>query len=182
MGIAHYMIKSHSRRYLIMKRVVIIFGILLLVGAIAAPVMARGPGWGMGGQMGGPPGGCPGYSRYDDRGYEKLTEEQKTQMEKLSQKFYDETAKIRTDLIAKKAELNILMDSSNADLEKAKALQKEISDLKAKLAQERLTHEFEVRKINPDARSGWGPGRGFGYGRMGFGRHMRGYGPGSCWN
>jgi len=172
-----------------MKRFITILGILLLVGAIAAPVMARGPGWGMGRQGGDPSGVCPGYGGgNDDRGSEKLTDEQRTQLETLSQKFYDETAKIRTDLIAKGAELNILMNSSNADLEKAKALQKEISDLRAKLEQERLNHEFEVRKINPDARYGRGPGRGFGsqmrgqgYGGMGYGRHMGGYGPGYCW-
>ena len=56
------------------------------------------------------------------------------------QKFFDETAAVRSQMVAKHSELNILMNTSNPDLEKAKALQKEISDLKGKMGQERIKH------------------------------------------
>ena len=83
-----------------------------------------------------------------------------------------------------------MLNSSTPDLEKAKALQGEISDLRAKLDEERLSYELEARKITPEPRSGKGYGRGYyghhmgGYGpHMGYGRHMMGgYGPESCWN
>ena len=93
------------------------------------------------------------------------------------------------------------MNTSNPDAEKARALQKEISDLMGKMAQERITFQLEARKINPDLRFNGGFGGGFGHhmkrfgkgGRdfgyhmggygpgMGPGKYAEGYGPGSCW-
>ncbi|MGD2127411.1 MAG: periplasmic heavy metal sensor [Desulfobacteraceae bacterium] len=182
-----------------MKKTVAIVGILLLVAAIAAPVMAHGPGWGRGGHMRGNWGGGPGYCAQYGQGYDTLTEEQRAELDKLHRKFYEETAPLRNEIWAKRGELNALLSSPNPDAEKAKALQKEISDLKAKMAEKRMDTVLEARNINPDAPygKGWGYGRhmrgygpGMGYGRhmggygpgMGYGQHMGGYGPGACWN
>ena len=174
-----------------MKRALAIIGILALVAFIAVPVLAQAPGAGRGRMMQGygpgGPGDCPRHGASDD----KLTDEQRTQLDKLHQKFFDETAAVRSQLAAKHSELNILMNTSNPDLEKAKALQKEISDLKGKMGQERIKLFAEERKINPDARFGMGWGRGGMKGDgscgggmgMGYGRGMgRGFGGGSCWN
>jgi len=158
-----------------------------LVAFIAVPVLAQAPGAGRGRMMQGygpgGPGDCPRHGASDD----KLTDEQRTQLDKLHQKFFDETAAVRSQLAAKHSELNILMNTSNPDLEKAKALQKEISDLKGKMGQERIKLFAEERKINPDARFGMGWGRGGMKGGggmgMGYGRGMgRGMGAGPCWN
>ncbi|MBP1741430.1 MAG: hypothetical protein H6Q48_3723 [Deltaproteobacteria bacterium] len=170
-----------------MKRALAIIGILALVAFIAVPVLAQAPGAGRGRMMQGygpgGPGDCPRHGASDD----KLTDEQRTQLDKLHQKFFDETAAVRSQLAAKHSELNILMNTSNPDLEKAKALQKEISDLKGKMGQERIKLFAEERKINPDARFGMGWGRGGMKGGggmgMGYGRGMgRGMGAGPCWN
>jgi zinc resistance-associated protein len=179
-----------------MKKILAIVGILALAAVIAVPVMAQGPGYGRGrhmqGYWGGDAGSCPWYGR----GYENLTDEQREQMGALDQKFFDQTAQVRTQMWAKKAELNVLMNTSNPDLEKAKALQKEISDLSAKMAQDRITLYAEAKKIDPDARfgQGWGRGKGFGPGPygggygggygpgMGRGWHRGGPGQGPCWN
>jgi zinc resistance-associated protein len=131
----------------------------------------------------GEPGDRPRYGARDD----KLTDEQRTQLDKLHQKFFDETAAVRSQMAAKHSELNILMNTSNPDFEKAKALQKEISDLRGKMGQERIKLFAEERKINPDARFGMGWGRGGMKGGggmgMGYGRGMgRGPGGGPCWN
>jgi len=132
--------------------------------------------------------GGPDYCWQYGRGHENLTEEQRSQLDKLSQKFYDESAQVRNKIRSKSAELNTLLTSPNPDAEKAKALQKEISDLKAKLAQKRIDFRLEARKIAPELRFGRGYGRGYGshmrgYGPgMGYGGHMGGYGPGACWN
>jgi len=191
-----------------MRKLLTVLGVLILVGAIAAPVMAHGPGWGKGRHMMGYSGGGPGYYGQYGRGYDNLTAEQRTQLDKLSRKFFDETSPLRNEIWTKKAALNTLLSSSSPDAEKAKALQKEISDLKAKMALARIDYELEVRKINPDARFGsgygrgsghhmWGRGPGMGYGHhmggyghhmggygpgMGYGRNMGGYGQGYCWN
>jgi zinc resistance-associated protein len=189
-----------------MKKILAIVGILALAAVVAVPVMAQGPGWGRGRHMQGYWGGGPGYGWNYGTGNSNLTDEQRTQLDNLYNKFYEDTANTRSQLWAKRAELNALLSSPNPDSEKAKALQKEISDLRAKMAQDRLALDLEVQKINPDARyggpmggygygapgGGYGPGMmGYGYGHMGgygpgmmgygYG-HMGGYGPGSCWN
>ena len=74
-----------------------------------------------------------------------------------------------------------MLNSSTPDLEKAKGLQNEISDLRAKLDEKTLTYELEVRKIVPDQRLGYGHGDWDGH-HMGTYGHMMGYGPGYCWN
>jgi len=161
------------------KRLITLGGIVLVITALALPAFARGPGWG-----GGPGTNCPYYGgRYG----QNLTDEQKGQLDNLHKKFFDDTAQLRNQIWTKKGELQTLLSSPNPDPAKAKALQKELSDLKAKMAQERLTLQMEELKINPDARfagRGYGPrgyGRGMGPGRgMGYGRG--GSGPGSCWN
>jgi len=167
-----------------MRKIVTIVGATLLVAAIAIPVLAHGPGWGKGRHMMGHWEGGPDYCWQHGRGHENLTEEQRSQLDKLSQEFYDESAQVRNEIRSKSAELNTLLTSPNPDAEKAKALQKEISDLKAKLAQKRIDFRIEARKIAPELRFGRGYGRGYsshmrGYGPgMGYGGHMGGYGPG----
>lgn len=151
-----------------MKKVIAVVGILALIGIMAIPVLAQGPcsgrgGYGTGAGRGGP-GDCPRYQGRND----SLTTEQRDQLDKLHQTFNDETAQLRSDLSAKRGELRILLTTSNPDETKAMTLQREVSDLKAKMADKRLQYAFEARKINPDAMAGWGFGKGF------HGRGMRG--------
>jgi zinc resistance-associated protein len=180
-----------------MKKTLAVAGIILLVAAIAVPVFAYGPGWGRGRHMQGYWQGGPGAWAQYSGAYANLSEKQRAELDTLNQKFYEDTAPLRDQEWAKRAELNTLLSTSNPDAEKAKALQQQISDLRAKMAQARLDHELEVRKVDPNAaRFGIGPGRGWeygpgaGYGHHGpgyHGRHMRGYGPGMgygpgyCW-
>ncbi len=168
-----------------MKRLLTIAAFILLIGVMAAPVMAHGPGWG-GHMMGW--GGGPGYGPYN-RGYnDTLTAEQRDQIEALYKKFYDETSQLRNDLWTKSNELRETLNATEPNVEKAKTLQSEISDLRAKLDQKRLEFEIAEHKINPDTGYGWGNGRGYGRHMMGQGYGpgggwMRGgFGPGSCWN
>ena len=102
-----------------MKRLLVISGIALLVAAVAVPVLARGPGGGKGSRAKGYWGGGPGYCSEYGRGYGNLTDEQRSQLDNLHQKFYDETASIRTQIWAKRGELNVLMNTSDPDPELA---------------------------------------------------------------
>lgn len=171
-----------------MKKTLSIIGALVLVAAIAVPVIAHGPGWGRGGHMMGYWGGGPGYSQPYGPNYGNLTEEQRTELEKLERGFYDETAQIRSELWSKRGELNALLNTTDPDADKAKAFQKEISDLRGKLAEKQTDFDLKARKINPEGTFGRGYGMGYGphmrgYGQgMGYGRAMGGFGPGSCWN
>jgi zinc resistance-associated protein len=167
-----------------MKRLIALLGILVLVGAIAVPVLAHGPGWGRGHHMGWGGGPGQGYCGDYGPGAGNLTEEQRTQLDTLNKKFYEETVQLRNEMWTKSRELSALLDSPNPAADKARALQKEITGLRAQLAEKRLNFELEERKIAPDARLGYGYGRGYGrhmggYGPgMGYGHHMGGYGPG----
>jgi Spy/CpxP family protein refolding chaperone len=188
-----------------MKKLTLILGITMLVATLSFPVFAWAHGGGRGQYNMGSWGGCTNYETEYGKGYGNLTEDQHEKLDKLNRKFYEETAQIRNKIWSKSEELNTLLNSSNLDAEKAKALQKEISELKSKLDQARINFKLEAGKINPDARFGEKYGRGRhmggghmmdfgghmggygqhmgGYGQhMGYGRHMGGYGPGGYWN
>ena len=166
-----------------MKKITSIVGITLLSALLIVPaaVWAHGWGWG-GGHMMGNWGRGPGNYDQDDRGYAStLTREQQDRLTDLDRKFYDETRDLRDKLWSKSAELNALLSETNPDSSKVSNLQKEISDLRAKLDEKAINHELEARKIAPDAR--FGGGNGYDHMRGGYGRgYGMGYGPGACWN
>jgi len=160
-----------------MKKITTISGILLLVLALAIPALAWWPSWGRGHHMMGYEDRGPGYSRQYDRGDSELSKDQWNKLDKLGQEYYDETADLRNKLWKKTTELGDLLNTSDPDVQKAKEIQKEINDLRAQLDEKRLSYELETRKTVPEGRFDRGYGRG-----MGYGPHMRGYGPGACWN
>jgi len=173
-----------------MKKFITIVGITLLSGLLAVPVIAWSQGWGWGGgHMMGNWGRGPGNYDQDDRGYAStLTREQQDRLTDLDRKFYDETRELRDKLWSKSAELNAALAETSPDTAKVTAIQKEVSDLRAKLDEKMVTYEIEARKVAPDNRysGGYGYGRhmrgGYGRGGYGMGPGMMGYGPGDCWN
>jgi len=158
-----------------MKKIAKVFGITMLVAALAIPVFTWADGWGRVHHMMGYGGGGPGDLRDYGQTSGSLTDGQRGKLDKLHQKFYDETARLRNEIRTQSNDLENVLNASNPDIERAKALQKEISELRAKLDQAQTNFELEARKINPDARQGRGYGRSYG-------RHMGGYGGRYCWN
>lgn len=167
-----------------MKRLVGIIGIVLLIGVTAAPLMAHGPGWERGDRGRYERGGGPENYPFPGSGYERLTDEQRAKLDTLYKQFYEEAMPLRDDFRAKRNELSAVLNAAEPDANKAKALQKEISDIQAKLAEKRVELAVEARKINPDIRFGRGyghPMRDYGHGK-GRGWHRGNYGPGTYWN
>ncbi len=157
----------------------------LLVAALAVPAVVLAHGWGGGRQMRGNWGTGPGSGMPYGQGYGTLTPEQRTQLDQLDRRFYDETVDLKKDLWNKSTELNTVLRTTDPDLEKVKALNKEINDLRGKLSEKNLNHQLEARKITPDSQFGGGYSRfhgprmgGFGTGMMGPGMMGGGYGPG----
>jgi len=76
------------------------------------------------------------------------------------------------------------MAKQDPDVNKAVALQKEISELEGQLDQKRVEQRIKMQKENPDFFAGRGAGRGYGYGPggMGMGRGFQGRGGGGCWD
>jgi len=158
-----------------MKKSLIILGGIALITALAYPVSAWGPRWGGGQHMG---YGGHGFHENYGRGYDNMTEAQRSQLDDLYQKSYDKMAPIRNQIWTKSGELDTLLGTSSPDPDRLRTLQKEISDLKGKMAQERISMELEARKIVPKG-SYFRGHRGAHRGSMG------GYGsggPGGCWN
>jgi Spy/CpxP family protein refolding chaperone len=191
------------------KRVTKIIGISFLVAAVAVPAVVLAQGW-RGGQMMGNRGMGPGSMMGYERGYGTITPEQRTQLDQLDRRFYDETADLKKDLWNKSFELNTILNGTDPDIEKVKALNKEVNDLRGKLNEKSLDHQLEARKVTPDSQFSGGYGRSYGYhmgggagmmgrGQMGPGRMGRGpmgpgmmgygptgsgpmgYGPRNCW-
>ena len=146
-----------------MKRLIIFLGMVFLFGVIATPLSARGwRGMEYGPFMGYGPDRDMGHimGRFPIRPWvNPLTEEQRTQLDELNKKFQEETAAFREALADKSRELNTTLTSEEPDEKKAKALQKEISDLRAKLSEKRLDFRLETAKIIPESGLGRGIGR-----------------------
>jgi zinc resistance-associated protein len=155
---------------LIMKnRLPKIIGIGLLVATLAIPVVVLAQGWG-GGHMMGHWGQGSGYMTPNDKGNGNLTPDQKTQIEQLDRKYFKDTADLNDRLWRKSSELNALLNTTNPDTKKVKALFREVNDLRSQLDEKNLDYNLERRKIIPDSRFG-------GY-ESPQGGHMGGYGPG----
>jgi zinc resistance-associated protein len=128
----------------------------------------------------GPEGGECGRGYGPGRGgpRSEMSEEQIEKMETQREAFFKDTEPIRQKLYEKEMALKSELAKENPDIDAAKALQSEISGLRAEFDQKRLEHRVKMRKIVPEAgrgykdRGGRGPrGGGYGYG----------YNPGACW-
>jgi Spy/CpxP family protein refolding chaperone len=162
-----------------MKRLFVLLGSVLLVAALAVPLLAHGPSFTGGQHMMGPWGTDSGCCGQYERGYGNLTEEQRSTLQELDRKFYNETETLRNEIMTMSDELNILLNSADPDPEKAKTLQKGINELRAKMDEKRLSYTLEARKIIPELRSRHRYGWEYRYHKRGYGSGM--YGSGSCW-
>jgi Spy/CpxP family protein refolding chaperone len=128
-----------------------------------------------------------------------LSQAQLTSMNSLQTALLKETLSLRSDITAKKFEMQRQLLEAAPDEKKAMQLQKEISALKAQMSEKSLSYQFKARKLlTPEQISqlppgcnlqfgkrncGLGLGTGPGYG-MGSGYGMRqgyGWGRGRCW-
>jgi Spy/CpxP family protein refolding chaperone len=179
-----------------MKKLTGIVGITLLSALLIAPVAVWAFGWGRGANhMTGYRDAGPGHYGQYNNNYTTLSSKQQEQLADLNQKYYNETRSLRDKLWSESNELNTLLSEANPDTAEVARLQKNISDLRAKLDEKVINHETEARKIAPNNwygnGYGYGPmmgGYGMGYGMgghgMGYGmsRYSTGYGSGTCWN
>ena len=178
----------------LIRKMVLIPTIIFIVGfgSYALAHMGEGSGYKRGGHHG---------SGWHHQGYGgswgNLSEEKIKQMQAERNAFFEATGEIRAQIYQKRLELGSELAKKDYDIEKAIALQKEISGLRSQLDLKRLDHILNLKKINPDVGRGlmggghWdyrmmGPGHhmgsGMGHGMMGPGYHMGpgGYGKGDA--
>lgn len=148
------------------------FGTLALAqqgqGTGKGPRGEKGPGqWGRGG--------------YGAGFWSQLTEEQRTQLKELKDKFWAGTKEMHQNARQKRLELQSELAKQSPSAEKAQQLQKELSDISAQLAQARINFVLEAKKISPEAdRFFYGKGHRFGGPGKGPGKGPKGYGHGGC--
>ena len=163
-----------------MKKTLTIVGTMLLVAAIAIPVLAHGPGWGKGRGMG--MGFTNRVSPYCES-IPNLTAEQSAKLKELREQRAKEVLPLRNELISKRAELRSLWLQANPDEAKIKAKQHEITELENKLQEKMTEHRLESQKVlTPEQQAqlqSARPTEGFGYGGR---RHgAGGYGRMRAW-
>ena len=96
------------------------------------------------------------YGMREDQGqrghhgkFANLTPEQAGKLFDLRQKFLDDTASLRKDMVVKRAELRVLWRDENPDEKQILAKLKEINTVKAKLQEKVVPFRIEVKKILP---------------------------------
>jgi Spy/CpxP family protein refolding chaperone len=130
------------------------------VGAVwAAGPMGMGMGMGHGGGM-----------------MMNLTPEQGAKLFDLKEKFRNDTAALRKDMLVKHLEMKALWKAENPDEKAIQAKTKEINALRDQMSLKMVTFRLEAKKIAPQLGSGRGMGMGHG-GGMGMGGGC-GMGPG----
>ena len=156
------------------KKLIIVLTMVGIIGLGTYAFAHWGGGYGNQGWMHGGPGMHHGYFSGPGYGYPSdLKEEEFKSLEKERAAFIKQTEKLRQSLYSKELELSSELLKENPDAGKAAGLQKEISDLEAKLDQKRIEHMINVRKINPNVGRG---SAGMGY-MMGYGYQNQG----ACW-
>jgi Spy/CpxP family protein refolding chaperone len=167
----------------------IALGLVGTLALTAATVFAWGPGFGRGMGMGYGPG--HGYGYGPGPAVANLSPDQTAKIQKIQSDRYAEMVKVRSEMLAKRTELQALFREPTLDKTKIAAKQKEIVALQAQMQEKALAARTEVAEVlTPEQRaqlpafgpgmgpgfgSGFGPGRGFGPG-MGMGPRM-GFGP-----
>lgn len=89
-----------------------------------------------------------------DMGTQALSEEQLEKLQALRTEFQTATRDLRMELESKRLALRSELAKKEPDAKTAKSLQKELSALNAELAQKRIEHILEVKKIAPYAGMG----------------------------
>jgi hypothetical protein len=182
-----------------MKRLALVFTVVIAAATFAFPAYAMGSGMG-----GGMSGGMGGSGMMSNSGsglldwfqnwrngsqYTQPPDQERRQIEELDQQHNEDSAYLKFQIQMKEKELDALLDTPKPDLEKVRHLRRGIRELRAEADQGQRSYELGAGKMNPGYRSGnsdgWSsygsPGRsgtggmGYGGGGMGNGGRMGGY-------
>jgi Spy/CpxP family protein refolding chaperone len=166
-----------------MKKTMAALGVVGMMALTAATAFAWGPGGGRGMGMGYGPG--QGYGQGPAVTVPNLSAEQTAKLQKIQSDRFAEGAKVRTEMVTKRMELQALFREPTLDQTKIAAKQKELTALQAQMQEKALATRIAVAEVlTPEQRAqmpafGPGMGSGFGQGRgMGMGHGSRmGFGP-----
>jgi Spy/CpxP family protein refolding chaperone len=153
----------------------------ILLATLVVGLMSATSAYAFRGMGGGDMGGGKGHGR-GMRWMMNLSPEQVGQVFDLKQKFMNDTAELRKNMMVKRAELMQLWKAEKPDQAVIQAKVKELGNLKAQLMEKAVAQRFAMQKLVPGATGPcpmMGPGGGMGPG-MGPGPQGKGPGPGAC--
>jgi len=155
-----------------MKKTIITLGLVALMLLGVTYVYAQGKGFGPGHK------GETCWESLNPGKWSTLTPEQKTKFQELRQKFNEETAQLRGNILAKRLELQSLWTNPKADSKAILDKEKELRDLQNQMSDKVVQLKLEARKIlSPEQIAEFGPSREMGPG-FGRGHMMMGHGQG----
>jgi zinc resistance-associated protein len=96
----------------------------------------------------------------------------------LKEKFRNDTAEMRKQMMVKHAELAALWKAEKPDQAAITAKQREVNALRDQMQEKRTAFQLEARKISPELAKGFGRGMGGGMGHGGCPMVGGGMGPG----
>jgi hypothetical protein len=177
-----------------MKNLALILGLLMVSAAFATPALAMGGGMagGMGGRTGGGMMDNFGSGLFDwfqkgrnGGGYPNQGIEERKMDEGLDQQHQEDSAYLKYQIEMKEKEMDSLLKSTDPDVGKVRALNRDIRELRAAADQEQRNYELQTEGMNSGYRSGnrngwssYGSGGGSDSRGMGYGGQMGGYGSG----
>jgi zinc resistance-associated protein len=145
-----------------MKKSIIIMSSLLLVALVAGSVFAWGPCKGNRGAGSGFNQDCQRYGGQD--ALNDLSQEQKTEIKALRQKFIDDTYQARSKMSQKHQEIRMLMETSEPNRATLADLSDELTDLQRQIRDKRIDFQLAAKKIAPELDMGQALGKGHGKG------------------
>ncbi|MCG8566480.1 MAG: periplasmic heavy metal sensor [Desulfobacterales bacterium] len=119
------------------------FLLALLISAGSALAWQHGYGGGM--------GSCP---RFDQGMLKDLSQTQRDDLAALRQKFIDDTYETRNQMMLKRNEMRMLMETSSPDRKKLTELSEDINGLRVTLMDKRIDYVLEAKKIAPELNLG----------------------------
>jgi Spy/CpxP family protein refolding chaperone len=142
-----------------MKKAIIILGLVAVMLLGVTYVYAKSQGFGPG-RMG------EHHWKNSNCGmWSTLTPEQKTKFEELRQKFVEETAQLRGNLLTRRLELQSLWANPKADSKAIAEKEKGLRDLQNQMRDKTVQNMLEVSKLlTPEQLAEFGPGCGMGSG------------------
>jgi zinc resistance-associated protein len=173
-------------------KIIVVVAIVGVVGYAATSFAGWGHGGGGYGQGQGGGWGQRGSGSAAPGSQGNLSDQDIDKLQKERQAFFEDTRELRENLYQKELELRSEMAKQDPDVNKAVALQKEVSELEGQLSQKRVEQRVKMQKENPDMFAGrgygmgrgygkgGGMGRGYGMGPGGMGRGFQGRGGGGC--
>ena len=168
------------------RRIMAGLAVTALVFGSASLALARGHN---GGMMAGYAGNY-GAGYHYNTAYQSLTPEKQAAVDKLIQEHVAEVTPLRTQLLAKRLELDALSGNPNVQPEQVSKLAAEVADLSSKLRasglafRDKLSAETGIDALPYGGGYGWDGrgGRACGFGGQGRGCDFGGYGCGYGWN